>query len=197
VKGLSREGAIRLPHATPSVRAFAREIGADLSNVRASGPNDRVLRLDVAGFAKEGLSKTEPSPIIAAAGAGLPPWPSIDYTKFGNVTRKPLSRIQKISGANLSRNWVTIPHVTNFDKADVTDLEALRLDLNARASAADPKVTVVAFPGANPSRPPGRRGRDRVRRRLPGERRRLLHHRRDDLPRWGPRVLNYTVPVKE
>ncbi|MBB6468750.1 pyruvate dehydrogenase E2 component (dihydrolipoamide acetyltransferase) [Aminobacter lissarensis] len=131
-------------HATPSVRAFARELGVELGAVRPSGPKGRILRDDITAHIKERLA--EGSPVQAPAsgiGAGLPAWPAVDYEKFGPVERQPLSRIQKISGGNLTRNWLTIPHVTNFDKADVTGLEEFRKELNAANK--DAKVTMVAF----------------------------------------------------
>ena len=130
-------------HATPSVRALARELGVDLAAIRPTGPKGRILREDVAAHVKRALA----SPAAAGGagiGADLPPWPSVDYEKYGPVTREPLSRIQKISGGNLARNWLTIPHVTNFDKADVTDIEAFRQSVNAEA-AAGAKLTMVAF----------------------------------------------------
>lgn len=130
-------------HATPSVRALARELGVDLASIRPSGPKGRILREDVTAHVKQALSSPG-----AAGGTGiggdLPPWPSIDYEKYGPVTREPLSRIQKISGGNLARNWLTIPHVTNFDKADVTDIEAFRQSVNKEA-ASGAKLTMVAF----------------------------------------------------
>ncbi|WP_241136210.1 biotin/lipoyl-containing protein, partial [Achromobacter insuavis] len=124
----------QLPHASPSVRKFARELGVNLSKVKGSGPKDRITADDVRGFVKQALAA---GPVAAAAGGsadgaalGLLPWPKVDFTKFGPVEAKPLSRIKKISGANLHRNWVMIPHVTNNDEADITDLEALRVTLN-------------------------------------------------------------------
>ncbi len=131
-------------HATPSVRALARELGVELAAISPTGPKGRILREDVAAHVKKALA----SPVSAGGagiGADLPPWPSVDYEKYGPVTREPLSRIQKISGGNLARNWLTIPHVTNFDKADVTDIEAFRQTVNRQASASDAKLTMVAF----------------------------------------------------
>lgn len=133
-----------IAHATPSIRALARELGVDLAHVKPSGAKGRVLREDVAGHIKQRLAQGETAhPPASGLGAGLPPWPTIDYEKFGPVQRQPLSRIQKISGGNLSRNWLTIPHVTNFDKADVTGLEEFRKEINA--TTRDAKVTMVAF----------------------------------------------------
>lgn len=128
-------------HATPSVRAFAHEVGVDLAAVTPSGPKGRILRDDVAAHIK---ARIEGQAGRSGIGAGLPARPSVDFEKFGPVVREPLSRIQKISGDNLLRNWLTIPHVTNFDKADVTALEAFRKELNAGAKSAA-KVTMVAF----------------------------------------------------
>jgi len=136
----------QLPHASPSVRKFARELGVNLSKVKGSGPKDRITADDVRAFVKQALA----APAVAAGGAdgaalGLLPWPKVDFTKFGPVEAKPLSRIKKISGANLHRNWVMIPHVTNNDEADITDLEALRVTLNKENEKAGIKVTMLAF----------------------------------------------------
>jgi pyruvate dehydrogenase E2 component (dihydrolipoamide acetyltransferase) len=143
--------AFRAAHASPSVRKFARDLGVDLSKVTGSGPKGRILQEDVQQFVKRALSASVPA--AAAAGGGvtgggelnLLPWPKVDFTKFGTVEVKPLSRIKKISGANLARNWVMIPHVTQFDEADVTDLEALRVALNKENEKAGVKVTMLAF----------------------------------------------------
>jgi pyruvate dehydrogenase E2 component (dihydrolipoamide acetyltransferase) len=132
-------------HASPSVRKFARELGVDLARVQGSGANGRILHDDVQAFVKAALA----APAASAGGAGaaldLPPWPRVDFAKFGPVTAKPLSRIRKISGANLARNWVMIPHVTQFDEADITDLEAFRVALNQEHARAGVKVTLLAF----------------------------------------------------
>ncbi|MBE1208566.1 2-oxo acid dehydrogenase subunit E2 [Aminobacter carboxidus] len=131
-------------HATPSVRAFARELGVELGMVKPSGAKGRILRDDITAHIKERLAGGSPVQVPGSAiGAGLPAWPAVDFEKFGPVERQPLSRIQKISGGNLTRNWLTIPHVTNFDKADVTGLEEFRKELNAANK--DAKVTMVAF----------------------------------------------------
>ncbi len=133
-------------HATPSVRALARELGVDLLKVKATGSKGRVLHEDVTAHVKKALA--EPAPAIVngvSIGSDLPPWPSVDFEKFGPVTREPLSRIQKISGGNLTRNWLTIPHVTNFDKADVTEIETFRKTINAEWRSSDFKLTMVAF----------------------------------------------------
>jgi pyruvate dehydrogenase E2 component (dihydrolipoamide acetyltransferase) len=131
-------------HASPSVRKFARELGVDLARVQGSGPKGRVLHEDVRMFVKGSLAAPA---VTGGAGAALDllPWPRVDFAKFGPVTAKPLSRIRKISGANLARNWVMIPHVTQFDEADVTDLEAFRVALNKEHEKAGVKVTLLAF----------------------------------------------------
>lgn len=131
-------------HATPSVRAFARELGVDLATVKPSGAKGRILREDIAAHIKERLAGVYQVQVSGSGiGAGLPAWPTVDFEKFGPIERQPLSRIQKISGGNLTRNWLTIPHVTNFDKADVSGLEVFRKELNAANK--DAKVTMVAF----------------------------------------------------
>ena len=137
-----------LPHASPSVRKFARELGVDLSLVKGSGPKSRITQEDVQGFVKAALvGKSGASSAGPALGGGLDllPWPKVDFTKFGAITPQPLSRIKKISGANLHRNWVMIPHVTNNDEANITDLEALRLTLNKENEKSGVKVTMLAF----------------------------------------------------
>ncbi|MGA3037776.1 MAG: dihydrolipoyllysine-residue acetyltransferase [Vulcanimicrobiaceae bacterium] len=130
-------------HASPSIRRFARELGVDLRKVQGTAPHGRVTKDDVQNFVKKSLA----SP-AAAAGSGsmpfdLPAWPKIDFEKFGPIERQPLSRIKKISGPSLHRNWVSIPHVTNNDEADITDLEAFRKQVNAEDPNA--KLTILAF----------------------------------------------------
>jgi pyruvate dehydrogenase E2 component (dihydrolipoamide acetyltransferase) len=143
--------SFRKAHASPSVRAFARELGVDLYGVKGSGPKNRVLREDVQKYVKEAMSGAAAASRSAAtssaggAALGLLPWPQVDFAKFGPVEAKPLSRIKKISGANLHRNWVMIPHVTNHDDADITDLEALRVTLNKENEKTGIKVTMLAF----------------------------------------------------
>jgi len=122
--------AFKRAHASPSVRAFARELGVDLSKVKGTGPKDRILQTDVQTFVKQAMGGAGAAAPAAGAALGLLPWPQIDFAKFGPVESKPLSRIKKISGANLHRNWVMIPHVTNCEDADITDLEAFRVQLN-------------------------------------------------------------------
>lgn len=131
-------------HATPSVRAFARELGINLAEVKPTGPKGRILREDVSSHVKGRLAGEAAASIPASGtGTGLPAWPTVDYGKFGPVERQPLSRLQKMSGGNLARNWLAIPHVTNFDKADVTALEDFRKELNDAGSGI--KLTMVAF----------------------------------------------------
>jgi pyruvate dehydrogenase E2 component (dihydrolipoamide acetyltransferase) len=145
-----------LPHASPSVRKFARELGVPLEEVKGSGPKGRITQEDVQGFTKAVMSGQATTKASAAAkpaagggadGAalGLLPWPKVDFTKFGTVERKDLSRIKKISGANLHRNWVMIPHVTNNDDADITELEAFRVATNKENEKSGVKVTMLAF----------------------------------------------------
>jgi pyruvate dehydrogenase E2 component (dihydrolipoamide acetyltransferase) len=136
-------------HASPSVRKFARELGVDLNRVPATGPKNRILQEDVQGFVKgvmsTGGSTGSPRTDGDGAALGLLPWPKVDFAKFGAIETKPLSRIKKISGANLHRNWMMIPHVTNHDEADITELEAFRVKLNEENAKAGIKVTMLAF----------------------------------------------------
>jgi len=138
------------PHASPSVRKFARELGADLAKVRGSGPKGRITQEDVQGFVKGILTRAPAAALAAAAPAGgvpfnLPDWPQVDFAKFGPVELKALSRIKKLSGANLHRNWISIPHVTQFDEADITELEAFRKDSGAASEKQGFKLTMLAF----------------------------------------------------
>jgi pyruvate dehydrogenase E2 component (dihydrolipoamide acetyltransferase) len=144
----------QVAHASPSVRRFARELGVDISKVPGSGPKGRVTHVDVQNFVKGVIAKVSAGAMPATtSGAGsadlggmtLLPWPSVDFTKFGPIERQPLSRIKKISGANLHRNWVRIPHVTNNDEADITELEAFRVKLNEEHAKAGTKFTMLAF----------------------------------------------------
>jgi pyruvate dehydrogenase E2 component (dihydrolipoamide acetyltransferase) len=139
-------------HASPSIRKFARELGVDLLRVTGKGPKGRITQQDVQDFVKGVMAA--PTPAAGAAKSGgsgvgldLLPWPSLDFTKFGPTELLPLSRIKKISGPNLHRNWVMIPHVTQFDEADVTDLEQFRVDSNAALAKAKStvKLTMLAF----------------------------------------------------
>ncbi len=142
-----------LPHASPSVRKFARELGVPLQEVKGTGAKGRITQEDVQAFTKAVMSGTATTRAAAAqapAGAGgagldLLPWPKVDFTKFGAIERKDLSRIKKISAANLHRNWVMIPHVTNHDDADITELEAFRVQLNKENEKSGIKVTMLAF----------------------------------------------------
>ena len=142
------EAAMRTAHASPSVRKVARELGVDLGKVSGSGPKGRILLEDLRSFVKTVLSAPAAGAPATGGGGGalnLLPWPSVDFAKYGPVEAKPLSRIRKISGANLARNWVMIPHVTQFDDADITELEALRVAVNRENEKAGVKVTMLAF----------------------------------------------------
>ena len=135
-------------HASPGVRRFARELGVDLVRVKGSGPKGRILKEDIQGFVKGALAGGGGAPAGAGGGAaiaGLPAWPKVDFAKFGPIEAKPLSRIQKISGPALARNWVMIPHVTQFDEADITELEAFRAKINEENAKSGVKVTPLAF----------------------------------------------------
>jgi pyruvate dehydrogenase E2 component (dihydrolipoamide acetyltransferase) len=145
-----------LPHASPTIRRLARELGVPLGEVGGTGPKGRITQDDLQGFVKQVMGgalqtaaqKAKSAAAPAAAGGGIPgllAWPQVDFTKFGPVERKDLSRIKKISGANLHRNWVLIPHVTNHDDADITDLEAFRVLLNKENEKSGIKVTMLAF----------------------------------------------------
>lgn len=137
-------------HATPVIRRLAREFGVNLAKVKGTGRKGRILKEDVQSYVKDAVKRAEAAPAAAASGGSLPgllPWPKVDFSKFGEVEEVELGRIQKISGANLSRNWVVIPHVTHFDKTDITDLEAFRKQQNAEAEKRklDVKYTPVVF----------------------------------------------------
>ncbi|OOG65598.1 dihydrolipoyllysine-residue acetyltransferase [Rhodanobacter sp. B04] len=134
------------PYASPAIRAFARELGVDITQVKGSGRGGRIQREDVAAWVKHALASGA-RPVAGASaslgGLSLLPWPKIDFAKFGEIEEKPLSRIQKISGANLARNWAMIPHVTQHDDADITELEAFRKKLGEENK--DLKVTPLVF----------------------------------------------------
>ena len=142
-------------HASPSVRRFARELGVDLAKVAATGPKQRIVKEDIAAFVKGALQAAPAASSGASLGGGLDllPWPKVDFAKFGEIEVKPLSRIKKISGQNLARNWVMIPAVTYHEDADITELEAFRVALNKEnekrgdkaGAAAAPKITMLAF----------------------------------------------------
>jgi pyruvate dehydrogenase E2 component (dihydrolipoamide acetyltransferase) len=137
-----------LPHASPSIRKFARELGVDLSHVKGSGPKGRIVKEDVQSFVK-GVLAGRPAQAAPPAGRGggldVLPWPDVDFAKFGPVELKPRSRIKKLSAANLHRNWVMIPHVTQFDEADITELEAFRKSNTADTEKQGFKLTMLAF----------------------------------------------------
>lgn len=141
--GLSVSNTFSKAHASPSIRRFARELGVNLDLIMGSGPKHRILKEDVQAYVKTELSKARSN------GAGLAlnllPWPQVNFAKFGPIELKPLSRIKQISGANLHRNWVMIPHVTQFDEADITDLEALRKESNGSDKENKVKLTLLAF----------------------------------------------------
>ena len=143
-----RDPATSLPHASPSIRKFARELGVDLSRLKGTGTKGRILQEDVQAFVK-GIMAGSASKAPAAKGGGLgfnlPAWPDVDFAKFGPVEVKPLSRIQKLSGPYLHRNWVSIPHVTQFDEADITDLEAFRKSQTVETEKNGFKLTMLAF----------------------------------------------------
>jgi pyruvate dehydrogenase E2 component (dihydrolipoamide acetyltransferase) len=134
-------------HASPSVRRFARELGVDVSRVPGTGPKGRITQEDVQNFVKGVMVRADSGAAAAPAGGGLDllPWPKVDFAKFGPITTQPLSRIKKISGQNLSRNWVMIPAVTYHEDADITDLEAFRVQFNKENEKAGVKVTMLAF----------------------------------------------------
>lgn len=133
------------PHATPSVRSYARKLGVDLAQVVASGKGGRILREDIERFVKDALVRLEEASVRSGSGLNLVPWPDVDFSKFGSIEKVALSRIKRISGANLSRNWVMIPHVTNNEEADITDLESFRVELNSNAGKDAIRYTLLAF----------------------------------------------------
>ncbi len=142
------EVAFGLAYASPGVRKLARELGVDLGRVKGTGNKGRIKKEDVEAAAKGAPAAAKAAP-AAAGGAGvgldLLPWPKVDFAKFGPIEAKPLARIKKISGANLHRNWVMIPHVTNHDDADITDLEAFRVQLNKEIEKSGVKVSMLSF----------------------------------------------------
>ena len=145
----------KLPHASPSIRKMARELGVPLSEIKGSGAKGRITEEDLRHFVRDVMSGSIRTQAQAqkqgtgSGGAGLDllAWPAVDFEKFGAIERKPLSRIQKIAGANLHRNWVVIPHVTNHEDADITELEAFRVQLNKEAekTKSNVKYTLLAF----------------------------------------------------
>ena len=139
------------PHASPSVRKFARELGVDLAKVEGSGPKSRIIQEDVQSFVKGVMAQGRAMVSVAAAPAGsglgfnLLEWPQVDFAKFGPTELKALTRIKRATGANLHRNWVSIPHVTQFEEADITDLEAFRKESGAASEKQGFKLTLLAF----------------------------------------------------
>jgi pyruvate dehydrogenase E2 component (dihydrolipoamide acetyltransferase) len=145
-----KDAVASLPHASPSIRKFARELGVDLTRVKGTGAKGRILQEDVQAFVKGVLSGSAAQAPAAAKGGGalpfnLPPWPDVDFAKFGPIESKPLSRIQRLSGPYLHRNWVSIPHVTQCDDADITDLEAFRKSQTIETEKKGFKLTMLAF----------------------------------------------------
>ncbi len=145
-----RDPTAALPHASPSIRKFARELGVDLARVKSTGPKGRILQEDVQAFVKGVMAGGAAQAPAAAKGGGalpfnLPPWPDVDFAKFGPIEVKPLPRIQKLSGPYLHRNWISIPHVTQFDEADITDLEAFRKSQTIETEKNGFKLTMLAF----------------------------------------------------
>ncbi|MBP1152124.1 MULTISPECIES: dihydrolipoyllysine-residue acetyltransferase [Methylocaldum] len=131
------------PHASPSIRKFARELGAELQKIQGTGPKGRILKEDVQAFVKASLKRVEQA--MAGGVFAIPPQPEIDFAQFGTVDRQPLSRIKKLSGPNLLRSWMSIPHVTQHDEADITDLEAFRQSLKSEAEKQNVKLTFLPF----------------------------------------------------
>lgn len=148
ISATNENGNGQKPHASPSVRKFARELGVELSRVNGTGPKGRILLDDVQSFVKGIMSGSSAAPVAATGtgmGMSLLPWPSLDFSKFGETELQPLSRIKKISGPNLHRNWVMIPHVTQFDDADITELEEFRKSANESLAKSGVKLTMLAF----------------------------------------------------
>lgn len=132
-------------HASPSIRKFARELGVDLNRVVGTGPKSRILQSDVQNFVKGIMQSPGSTSSTSGSGLNLLAWPSLDFSKFGTTETMPLSRIKKLSGPNLHRNWVMIPHVTQFDEADITDLEEFRKSSNEALAKSGVKLTMLAF----------------------------------------------------
>jgi pyruvate dehydrogenase E2 component (dihydrolipoamide acetyltransferase) len=135
----------RKAHASPAVRRFARELGVDLTLVKGSGPKGRVLKEDVQGFVKRALAEGGAAPAAAAGPLQLPGAPEVDWTRYGQVSEQPVPRIKKLSGAHLHRCWLTVPHVTQFDEADVTELEAFRKAQKGEAEGGGARLTLMPF----------------------------------------------------
>jgi len=140
----------KLVHAGPAVRMLARELGVDLALVQPSGPKDRVLKEDVQNYVKQALAnppsaKASAAPAAATGGAGIPPIPEVDFSQFGEVEEKPMGRLLKMGATNLHRSWLNVPHVTQFDEADITELEAFRKAMKAEVEAQGAKLTPLPF----------------------------------------------------
>ena len=140
---LTRGGREGLAHASPAIRRFARELGVQIAQVKGSGEKGRVTKDDVQNFVKAAL--VQPRGTAGGNGLQVLAMPVVDFAKFGAIETRPLSRIKKISGANLHRNWVTIPHITQFDEADITEMEAFRKELNVEYAGQNIKITPLAF----------------------------------------------------
>jgi len=140
----SEQTGAGIAHASPAVRRLAREFGVDLSRVKGTGPKERILKEDVQGYVKDELARPRG---MASGGLGLnlPPLPTVDFAKFGPIESRPLSRIRKLSGANLHRNWISIPHITQHDDADITELEAFRKGQAEEAKKSGIKFTMLGF----------------------------------------------------
>lgn len=139
------EGQLRPPHASPAIRKFARELGVDLARVSGTGPKSRICREDVQQYVKHSLQQQAKQPSGSLGGFSLPPIQEVDFSRFGPIENLALSRIQKLSGPNLHRNWVSIPHITQHDEADITDLEAFRQSLKAEADKRSIKLSFLPF----------------------------------------------------
>jgi pyruvate dehydrogenase E2 component (dihydrolipoamide acetyltransferase) len=134
------------PYAGPAVRQLARELGVDLVQVKGSGRNNRILKEDVRSFVKQVMTEgVTPTMAFTGSGMGIPEIPEIDFSQFGEIETRPLSRIKKLSGAHLHRSWLNIPHVTQFDEADITELETFRKELATEAQKRDVKITLLSF----------------------------------------------------
>ena len=139
------EAGFARAHASPSVRRFARELGVDLSKVKGSGPKERILQLDVQQFVKGVIAQGSSGTGGAAIGMGLPAWPTVDFAKFGPIESQVMSRIKKISGPALHRNWVQIPHITQNDEADITEMETFRKQMGEELQKQGVKITPLVF----------------------------------------------------
>lgn len=142
----TESAALKKPHAGPAVRHLARQLGVELAKVTGTGRNQRILKADVHAFVKKVMVEGNvPSVAFTGSGTGIPPIPEVDFSQFGEITTRPLSRIKKLSGAHLHRSWLNIPHVTQFEEADITELEQFRKDLAEEGKKRQIKVTLLAF----------------------------------------------------